>query len=200
MTRRASRLGLPSCRPGRSRCAASRGASRSGRWRSAGTRPVSVQSMTTTRTSDIGATLQQIAELDRVGLPDRAGRLSHAGRRGRARHHRPQVADPGDRGHPLPAEVRVRGDRGRVCGGAGEPRQHQAVRRQGQGDRAGRHGRTGLRSGSGSTPVRWTGGCCRSTARRRRRRWSSRRCGRRRSSRSTASATSRSRSSTTTRS
>src|SRR5690606_41676374 len=50
---------------------------------------------------------------------------------------RGQVADPGDRGHSFPAEVRVRGDRGRVRGGAGETGQHQEVRRSGQGDRAG---------------------------------------------------------------
>ncbi|CAM5328632.1 4-hydroxy-3-methylbut-2-en-1-yl diphosphate synthase (ferredoxin) [Streptomyces cyaneofuscatus] len=40
-----------------------------------GDAPVSVQSMTTTRTSDIGATLQQIAELDGLRLPDRPGGL-----------------------------------------------------------------------------------------------------------------------------
>ncbi len=37
-----------------------------------------------------------------------------AGRRGCAAHHREEEPDPGDRRHPLPAEVRVPGDRRRV--------------------------------------------------------------------------------------
>ncbi len=165
-----------------------------------GDAPVSVQSMTTTLTADVNATLQQIAELTasgcqivRVAVPsqDDADALPAIAT---------QVADPGDRRHPLPAEVRLRRDRRRLRGGAGQPGQHQAVRRQGQA-RSPRPPRTpACRSGSASTPARWTSGCWRSTARPRPRRWSSRRCGSARCSRSTASATSRSRSSTTTRS
>ena len=144
-----------------------------------GDAPVSVQSMTTTRTSDIGATLQQIAELTasgcqivRVACPtqDDADALAD---------DRAQVADPGHRGHPLPAEVRLRRDRRRLRGGAGEPGQHQAVRRQGQGDRAGREGRRHADPDRRQRRARWTSGCWRSTAGRRPRRWSSRRCGRR---------------------
>ena len=49
-----------------------------------GDAPVSVQSMTTTVTADVNATLQQIAELTAAGLPDRAGGRAVAGRRRRA--------------------------------------------------------------------------------------------------------------------
>ena len=100
--------------------------------------PVSVQSMTTTLTADVNATLQQIAELTasgcqivRVAVPsqDDADALPAIAT---------QVADPGDRRHPLPAEVRVRRDRRRLRGGAREPRQHQGVRRQGRRHRQGR--------------------------------------------------------------
>ncbi|MCE0446118.1 flavodoxin-dependent (E)-4-hydroxy-3-methylbut-2-enyl-diphosphate synthase [Streptomyces tricolor] len=45
-----------------------------------GDAPVSVQSMTTTRTSDIGATLQQIAELTASGCQIVPRGLPHAGR------------------------------------------------------------------------------------------------------------------------
>ena len=71
-----------------------------------GDAPISVQSMTTTLTSDVNGTLQQIAELTatgcdivRVACPsqDDADAL-------------PAIAkepDPGHRRHPLPAEVRL---------------------------------------------------------------------------------------------
>ena len=137
---------------------------------------------------------------DRDRLRHRPGRLPEPGRRRRARRDRAALADPGDRRHPLPAEVRLRRDRRRLRGRAGQPRQHPQVRRPGQGDRA-RPPRTAApRSGSASTPAASTSGSSRSTARRRPRRSSSRRSGRRASSRSTTSTTSRSRSSTTTRS
>ena len=79
-----------------------------------GDAPVSVQSMTTTLTADVNATLQQIAELTasgcdivRVACPsqDDADALPAIAQ---------QVADPGDRRHPLPAEVRLRRDRRRL--------------------------------------------------------------------------------------
>ena len=69
----------------------------------------------------------------------------------------------------------------------GSTRQHQGVRRQGRRDRQGGLATRACRSGSASTPARWTSGCWPSTARPRRRRWSSRRCGSARCSRSTAS-------------
>ena len=71
-----------------------------------GDAPVSVQSMTTTKTADVNATLQQIAELTatgcqivRVAVPDTddAAALPEIAQ---------EVADPGHRRHPLPAEVR----------------------------------------------------------------------------------------------
>ena len=89
-----------------------------------GDHPISVQSMTTTLTADIGATLQQIAELTasgchivRVACPtqDDADALPAIAA---------QVADPGDRRHPLPAEVRLRRDRGGLRRGPGQPGQH----------------------------------------------------------------------------
>src|SRR5690606_23323877 len=70
-------------------------------------------------------------------VPDRPGRGAVAGRRRGAAGDRAQVADPRDRRHPLPAQVRLRGDRRGLRGGAGEPGQHQEVRRQGGGDREG---------------------------------------------------------------
>jgi hypothetical protein len=79
-------------------------------------------------------------------LPHRAGRGAQPGRRRRPAGDRAQVRDPGDRRHPLPAQVRVRRDRRRLRRGAGEPGQHQAVRRQGRRDR--RRGR------DAGTPIR----------------------------------------------
>ena len=135
---------------------------------------------------------------DRVGLRHRAGRVPDPGRRRRAARDRAQVADPRDRRHPLPAEVRLRRDRRRLCRCSRQPRQHPQVRRPGQADRGGGQGRRQSRSGSASTPARSTRACSRSTGRPRPRRSSSPRSGRHRSSRSTTSTTSRSRSSTTT--
>ena len=118
-----------------------------------GDAPVSVQSMTTTKTADVNATLQQIAELTaagcqivRVAVPDTddVEALPAIAQ---------QVADPGDRRHPLPASVRLRGDRRRLRRGAGQPGQHQEVRRQGRRDRQGGQGTPGSRSGSASTPA-----------------------------------------------
>ena len=102
--------------------------------------PVSVQSMTTTVTADINATLQQIAELTasgcqivRVAVPttDDAEALPAIARKSQI----PVIADI----HFQP-QVRVRRDRGRLRGGAGEPRQHPQVRRPGRRDRPGRQG------------------------------------------------------------
>ena len=73
----------------------------------------------------------------RVRLPDRPGRLPHPGRRRRAARDREEVADPGHRRHPLPAQVRLRRHRRGLRGRPGQPGQHQGLRRQGQGDREG---------------------------------------------------------------
>ena len=89
---------------------------------------------------------------DRVRLRHRPGRLSQPGRRRRASRDRPAQPDPGDRRHPLPAEVRLRRHRGGLRGRPGQPRQHPQVRRPGQGDREGREGPRHARSGSASTP------------------------------------------------
>ena len=136
---------------------------------------------------------------DRVRLPDRAGGGAVPGRRRGAAGDRAQVADPGDRGHPLPAEVRLRRDRRRLRRGAGQPGQHQDVRRPGRRDRPGRRGRR--RADPDRRQRRLAGQAAAGQVRQghARRRWSSRRCGSARCSRSTASGTSRSRSSTTTR-
>ena len=105
-----------------------------------GDAPVSVQSMTTTLTSRRQHDAAADRRADRGRLRHRPGRLPVAGRRGRAAGDRAALADPGDRRHPLPAEVRVRRDRGRLRRGPGEPGQHPQVRRPGEGDRGRREG------------------------------------------------------------
>ncbi len=75
---------------------------------------------------------------DRGGLQHRPGGLPAAGGRRRARRDRAAFQPAGDRRHPLPAEVHLRGDRCRLCGGARQPRQHQGVRRPRQRGREGR--------------------------------------------------------------
>ena len=130
-----------------------------------GDAPVSVQSMTTTPTTDVNATLQQIAELTasgcdivRVACPtqDDADALPAIARKS---------PDPGHRRHPLPAEVRVRRDRRRVRRGPRQPGQHQAVRRPGRARSPGAPRRPASRSASASTPAPSTSGSSRSTAR-----------------------------------
>ena len=68
-------------------------------------------------------------------LRHRARGLPVPGRRRRAARDRPALADPGHRRHPLPAQVRLRGDRRRLRRRPREPGQHPQVRRPGQGDR-----------------------------------------------------------------
>ena len=96
--------------------------------------------MCTTPTTNINATLQQIAELTASGCDIVRVAVPSPGRRRRAAHHRQEEPDPGHRRHPLPAEVRVPGDRRRVRGRAREPRQHPQVRRPGGRDRQGGQG------------------------------------------------------------
>jgi (E)-4-hydroxy-3-methylbut-2-enyl-diphosphate synthase len=113
-----------------------------------GDAPVSVQSMTTTPTTDINATLQQIAELTASGCDIVRVACPEPGRRRGAARHRHEVADPGHRRHPLPAQVRVRRHRRRLRGRTGEPGQHPQVRRPGQADRrAARDRGTSIRIG-----------------------------------------------------
>ena len=103
--------------------------------------PVSVQSMMHDQDRRHQRDPAADRRADRVRLPDRAGRGARHRRRRGAADHRQEVADPGDRRHPLPAAVRVRRHRRRLRRRPGEPGQHQEVRRQGRRDRAGREGR-----------------------------------------------------------
>lgn len=165
-----------------------------------GDAPVSVQSMTTTRTSDIGATLQQIAELTasgcqivRVACPtqDDADALPVIARKSQI----PVIADI----HFQPKYVFAAIDAGcaAVRVNPGNIKQFDdKVKEIAKAASDSRHPDPDRRQ----QPAPWTAACSRSTARRPPRRSSSPRCGRRPSSRSTASMTSRSRSSTTTRS
>ena len=125
-------VGMPAAAAACSPRAARPARSRSARSGSAATHPVSVQSMTTTLTADVNATLQQIAELTAAGCDIVRVAVPDAGRRRRAARRSHASPDPGDRRHPLPAQVRLRRDRGRLRGGAGQPRQHQEVRRPGR--------------------------------------------------------------------
>lgn len=163
-----------------------------------GDAPVSVQSMTTTLTSDVNATLQQIAQLTaagcdivRVACPsqDDADALAAIAKKSQL----PVIADI----HFQPKYVYAAIDAGcaAVRVNPGNIRQFDDQVKQ----IAKRPATPAPRSGSASTPARSTSGCWPSTARPPRRRWSSPRSGRPRCSRSTASTTSRSRSSTTTR-
>ena len=106
--------------------------------------PVSVQSMTTTLTADVNATLQQIAELTasgcqivRVAVPvqDDAEALPAIAKKSQI----PVIADI----HFQPKYVFAAIDAG-LRGGPGQPGQHPAVRRQGQGDRPGGRRRAGV--------------------------------------------------------
>ena len=160
--------------------------------------PIAVQSMCTTKTHDVNATLQQIAELTaagcdivRVACPrqEDADALAEI-----ARHSQiPVIADI----HFQPKYIFAAIDAGcaavRVNPGnikEFDGRVKEVARPPGM---------PASRSASVSTPGRWTRDYSRSTARPPRRRSSSRRCGRPVCSRSTVSATSRSASSTTTR-
>ena len=125
-----------------------------------GDAPVSVQSMTTTLTSDVNTTLQQIAELTAAGCDIVRVACPSQDDADALKADRRALAAPGDRRHPLPAEVRLRRDRRRLRRRTRQPRQHPQVRRPGQGDRGGRHATGVRRSGSASTRARSTSGCC----------------------------------------
>jgi (E)-4-hydroxy-3-methylbut-2-enyl-diphosphate synthase len=109
-------------------------------------------------TADVNATLQQIAELTatgcdivRVACPsqDDADALPAIARKSQI----PVIADI----HFQPKYVFAAIDAG-LRRRPGEPGQHPQVRRPGQGDRRPRPATTAPRSGSGSTPARWTSG------------------------------------------
>ena len=135
---------------------------------------------------------------DGLRLRHRARRRAGAGRRRRAAHHREEEPDPGHRRHPLPAEVRLPGDRRGLRGRARQPRQHPQVRRPGRRDREGGEGCRRQPAHRRQRRLARPAPAARSTARRPPRRSSRARAGRRACSRSTTSTTSRSRSSTTT--
>ena len=125
-------LGMPAAAPARRRPPAGepedQGRQGRGRRRRSGQRAVDAH--------DPHDRHQRDAPADRrahgIRLRHRAGGLPEPGRRRGAAGHRPQVADPGDRRHPLPAQVRLRGDRRRLRGRAGQPGQHPPVRRPGR--------------------------------------------------------------------
>ena len=119
----------------------------------AATRPISVQSMCTTKTTTSTRTLQQIAELTAAGCDI----VRVACPRQEDADALPAIAKqeqhPGDRRHPLPAQVHLRRHRRRLRGGAGQPRQHQGVRRPGRRGRQSRQDagipiRIGVNAGS----------------------------------------------------
>lgn len=164
-----------------------------------GDAPVSVQSMTTTRTSDIGATLQQIAELTasgcnivRVACPtqDDADALAVIAKKSQI----PVIADI----HFQPKYVFAAIDAGCAAVRVNPGNIKQFDDKVKEIARAAKDAGTPIRIGvnAGSLDARLLKKYGKATPRR----WSSPRCGRPPSSRSTASATSRSRSSTTTRS
>ena len=154
--------------------------------------PVSVQSMTTTLTANVNATLQQIAELTasgcqivRVAVPsqDDADALPAIARKSQI----PVIADI----HFQPKYVFAAIDAGCAAVRVNPGNIKQFDDKIAEIARAAGDARS--RSGSASTRARWTSGCWPSTARPPPRRWSSRRCGNAPCSRSTGSATSRSR-------
>ncbi len=159
--------------------------------------PVSVQSMTTTKTHDVNATLQQIAELTasgcdivRVACPrqEDADALPIIAKKSKI----PVIADI----HFQPRYIFAAIDAGcaAVRVNPGNIKEFDGRVKE----VAKRPETPGSPSGSASTPAPSTPGSSPSTARPPRRRSSSPPCGRRACSRNTASATSRSPSSTTT--
>ena len=128
--------------------------------------PISVQSMTTTKTADVDGTLAQIYALAAAGCRHRAVHVQRGSRGRGARAHRGPLAGADRRRHPLPVQARARRDRSRRAGAAAQPRQHpqarahQARRRARRGPRAadphrcerGVAGPRALRAFGGATP------------------------------------------------
>ena len=106
-------------RPGRSTSATSR---------SAAAAPVSVQSMTTTKTADVDGTLAQIYALAAAGCRHRALHVQRGGGGRGAGADRAPLAGADRRRHPLPVQARARRDGGRRAGAAPQPRQHPQAR------------------------------------------------------------------------
>ena len=107
-----------------------------------GDAPVSVQSMTTTKTADVDGTLAQIyalaaagADIVRCTCNDEEAAIGLA-------QIVPAFAGADRRRHPLPVQARARRDRSRRAGAAPQSRQHpqarahQARRERGEGSRA----------------------------------------------------------------
>ena len=91
-------------------------------------------------------------------LRHRPGGLPHPGRRRRAAGDRQAQPDPGHRRHPLPAEVRLRRDRRRLCGACASTPATSASSTTRSSRSPGRPRTPASRSGSASTPARWTPG------------------------------------------
>ncbi len=100
-----------------------------------GDAPVSIQSMTTTKTADINATLQQIASLVAAGVDIVRVAVPHWEDAEALDGDRGQVDRAGGRRHPFPVEVRDGRARSGDPGTADQPGQHQ-VPGQGARDRA----------------------------------------------------------------
>ena len=156
-----------------------------------GDAPISVQSMTITKTADVEGTLQQIYALAAAGLRHRPLHLQRAGGGRRPRPDRAPVADPDHRRHPPPVPDGAGGDGGRRPRAAPQPGEHPQARAH-QGGRRGGQGPMRFRSGSVSTAGRSTPRCTRSGAGSGRRRWSRARCRRSPTSGTSTSTTSRS--------
>ena len=112
-----------------------------------GDAPVSVQSMTTTKTADVDGTLAQIYALAARRLRHRALHVQRGGGGRGARADRAALAGADRRRHPLPVQARARGDGSRRAGAAAQPRQHPQARAH-QGGRERGAATAGCRSAS----------------------------------------------------
>ena len=112
-----------------------------------GDAPVSIQSMTTTKTADINATLQQIASLVAAGVDIVRVAVPHWEDAEALVAIAAKSTVPGGGRHPLPVEVRDGRAGGGDPGAAHQPRQHQ-VPGQGAADRARGEGARACRSAS----------------------------------------------------
>ena len=140
-----------------------------------GDAPITVQSMTITKTADVEGTLQQIYALAAAGCDIVRCTCNEAGGRRRARPDRAALADPGHRRHPPPVQDGAGGDAGRRARACASTRATSGAPSTSRPSPA-RPATVACRSASASTPDRSIPSCTRSTAGRHPRRWSSRRC------------------------
>ena len=102
-----------------------------------GDAPISVQSMTTTKTADVEGTLAQIYALAGAGCDIvRCTCNEEQAAEGLAQIV-PRSPGPDHRRHPLPVPPRARGDGGRGAGAAAQPGQHPQARAHQGGRRGG---------------------------------------------------------------